>query len=188
MLIKYAAVIPACLCLSLGACTWDDSMTQVKASFGDNDAMVAVTKASVTPAKMAGPNAIPWQLTPASAASVGQGETTLVVDKPGLGRVRGTEKALAELDQRIVPYQGANEKIVSKCKDAFDPQAKQVGAYSLEAAASGPVEKVKGSGKKQQVFFRIFYADPKDSGVEVRQASVVCEVGPHGDLLKAAPI
>ena len=188
MPIRHAAVISAGLCLSLGACTWDDTMTQVKASLGDNDAMVAVTKAAVTPEKMAALNTIPWQLTPASAASVGQGENTVVVDKPGLGRVRGTEKALAELDQRIVPYKGANDEIVSVCKDAFDRQAKQIGAYSLEAAAAGPVRKEKGAGKNQQVFFRSFYADPKDSGVEVRQASVICGVGPHGELLKAAPI
>ena len=173
------------LSLTLSGCFLDEAVTKVKASFGDSDAMVAETKASVNPASLSGPNSIPWQLTPASAASVGQGEMTIVIEKPGLGRVRGTERALAQLDQRIVPFSQGG-KIVSACKDAFEPQAKKVGAYSIEAAAAGP-EKKQSKGRTQQVFFRIFYSDPKDQGVEVRQASVVCTIGATGALVQASP-
>ena len=173
--------------LTLGGCVFDDAITQVKAGFGDREAIVATTEASVNPTALSGPNAMPWQLSPASAASIGQGEATVVVDRPGLGRVRGTQTALAQLDQRIVPYK-ANGPIVSACKGAFEPQAKQVGAYALEAAAAGPETRQPGRTRTQRVFFRIFYADLKDEGVEVRQASIACTVGRDGALLKAAAI
>ena len=173
--------------VTLSGCVLDDAVTKVRASFGDSDAIVATTEASVNPATLSGPNSIPWQLTPASAASIGQGEATVVVDKPGLGRVRGTEKALAQLDQRIVPFK-ENGKVVSACKDAFEPQATQVGAYSLEASAAGPEKKRPGGERTQQVFFRIFYSDLKDQGVEVRQASIACTVRSDGALVKASVI
>ena len=167
----------------LGGCVLDDMATTIQASFSD-PAPVAV--AQVDPATLSGPNSIPWQLTPASAASVAQGEVTVVADKPGVGRIRGTEKALSQLDQRIVPY-AKSGRVVSACKDSFDAQAKKVGAYSVEAAAAGPERKI-AKGRSQQVFFRIFYADPKDNGVEVRQASVACTVSNEGQLMAASPV
>ena len=85
-----------------------------------------------------------------------------------------------------MPYKKTG-KVVTACKDAFDPQARAAGAYSVEANAAGPERKVSG-GHSQQVFFRIFYADPKDNGVEVRQASIACVVSNRGQLLKAAPV
>lgn len=161
-------------------------MTQVQAMLGDKNALTATTQASVTPARLAGPNAIPWQLTPASSASIAQGETTVVVDKAGLGRVRGTEKAIAQLEEKIVPFK-KNGKIVSACKNAFEPQAKQQGAYSVEAAAAGPEKRVV-NGRSQQVFFRVFYSNMKEGGVEVRQAAIRCTVGGSGDLVEAKPV
>ncbi len=167
----------------LGGCVLDDAVTTIQAAFSDP---VPSVVAQVDPASLSGPNSIPWQLTPASSASIAQGESTVVAVKPGVGRVRGTEKALSQLDQRIVPYTKAGH-VVSACKDAFDSQAKDAGAYSIEAAAAGPERKV-AKGRRQQVFFRIFYADPKDNGVEVRQASVACTVGMSGHVVEATVI
>ena len=170
----------------LGGCVMDDVATSMKTAFVGTGSQIAATEAAVTPARLAGASAIPWQLTPASSASVAQGEVTEVVDRPGLGRIRGTSKALAQLDQKIMPYRQGGP-VVSACKDAFDPQARAAGAYSVEALAAGPERQV-AKGKSQQVFFRIFYADPKDDGVEVRQASIACTVSKRGQLLDAAPV
>ena len=169
--------------IALGGCVLDDAVTSVQAAFATPAPVII---AQVDPASLSGPNSIPWQLTPASSASIAQGEVTVVADKPGVGRVRGTEKALAQLDQRIVPFTKSG-RVVSACKDTFDSQAKQAGAYSVEAAAAGPERKV-AKGRSQQVFFRIFYADPKDSGVEVRQASIACTMGANGHVVEAAVI
>ena len=183
---RSALAVPVLLGLSLGGCVVDDFANQVQTSLFDGGSRVEATAAAVTPANLSGPNSVPWQLMPASAQSLAQGETTVIADKPGLGRIRGTDKALAQLDERIVPY-GEGSKVVSACKDAFDPQARAAGAYSVEAAAAGPERKVP-AGRSQQVFFRIFYADPKDNGVEVRQAAISCTVSKRGQLVKAAAV
>ena len=180
---KTTSMVITLASFSLGGCVFDDAVSSVQSSFAGAPTPVV---AQVDPATLAGPNALPWQLTPASTASVAQGETTIVVDKPGVGRIRGTETALAKLDERIVPFSNTTP-VVSACKDAFDPQAKKEGAYSVEAAAAGP-EKRTVKGRTQQVFFRIFYADPKDQGVEVRQAAIACTVGRKGQLLQASVV
>ncbi len=192
-MVKRTCAVPMLMLLgcSLGGCVVDDVFTSVQTSFAETPApvaasQVAATEAAVTPARLAGPGAVPWQLMPASGASIAQGETTKIVDKPGLGRIRGTDKALAQLDQRIVPYKDTGP-VVTACKEAFDPQARAAGAYSVEAAAAGP-ERRGARGKTQQVFFRIFYADPKDNGVEVRQAAIACTVGKGGQLVAASPV
>ena len=169
--------------ISLSGCVLDDAMTTLRAAFTTPEPVVA---AQVDPASLSGPNSIPWQLTPASSASIAQGEVTVVADKPGVGRVRGTEKALSQLDQRIVPFTQA-DRVVNACRDTFDSQARQAGAYSVEAVAAGPEHKV-AKGRSQQVFFRIFYADPKDNGVEVRQASIACTLGTGGHVVEASVI
>ena len=181
---KTTAMVITLASFSLSGCVFDDFVSSVQTSFAGAPTPVVV--AQIDPVTLAGPNAIPWQLTPASTASVAQGETTIVVDKPGVGRIRGTETALAKLGERIVPFSDATP-VVSACKDAFDPQAKKEGAYSVEAAAAGP-EKRTVKGRTQQVFFRIFYADPKDQGVEVRQAAIACTVGRKGQLLEASVV
>ncbi len=179
----------------LGGCVLDDIANGVQTSLANTSSpiatdqtavQVAATKRAVTPANLAGPDAMPWQLMPASAASAAKGETTEVVERPGLGRIRGTRTALTQLDEKIVPY-AKNGPIVTACKQAFDSQARAQGAYSIEAAAAGP-ERRTVKGRSQQVFFRIFYSDPKDSGVEVRQASVACSVGKRGELVGASSI
>ncbi len=169
------------LSIGLGGCVFDDAFSQAQPSVATPQPV-----ALVDPASLADANAIPWQLTPASAASRAQGETTLLVEKPGVGRIRGTEKALAQLNERIVPFTKPG-KVVTACKEAFDTQARRAGAYSIEAEAAGP-ERHAAQGRRQQVFFRIFYADPQDQGVEVRQASVACTLGPDGRLVGAAPV
>lgn len=180
---KTMVIVLTLASVSLGGCVFDDFVSTVQTSFVAAPTPVV---SQIDPATLAGPSALPWQLTPASTASVAQGETTIVVDKPGIGRIRGTQTALAKLDERIVPF-SATSAVVSACKDAFDPQAKKEGAYSIEAAAAGP-EKRNAKGRTQQVFFRIFYADPKDQGVEVRQASIACMVGRKGELLDASVV
>ena len=171
----------AFLSIGLGGCVFDDAFNQAQPGVTAPQPV-----ALVDPGSLAGPNAIPWQLTPASSASRAQGETTVLVDKPGVGRIRGTEKALAQLNERIVPF-AKPSKVVNACKEAFDAQARRAGAYSIEAEAAGPERKAV-KGRRQQVFFRIFYADPKDQGVEVRQASIACSVGRRGELLKASVV
>ena len=167
------------LSLSLGGCVWDDMVGQVEASFTEPSAPDLRKPVVDT-------HPIPWQLTPASAASEAQGETTLVADVPKVGRLRGTEKAIANWSQPIVPY--ANDsKIVTACKSAFEPQAKSAGAYFVEAAAAGPKRKV-AEGWSQQVFFRILYTDMADNGVEVRQASIDCTMDQKGSLKKVSVI
>ncbi len=175
------AIGASLLSIGLGGCVLDDA-------FGQAQPSVAAPQpaALVEPASLAGPNAIPWQLTPASAASRAQGETTVVADKPGVGRIRGTEKALAQLNERIVPFAKPG-KVVTACKQAFDAQARHAGAYSIEAEAAGP-ERKSAKGRRQQVFFRIFYADPQDGGAEVRQASVACTMGAGGRLVEASAL
>ncbi len=187
-MVNFRTALPILVVIApaLSGCIADDFVSQIQTSFGDTGSRVAATEAVVTPANLAGPNSIPWQLSPASAASVAQGEQTLVVEKAGLGRIRGTNKALAQIDQKIVAF-SEDSKIASACKDAFDPQARAAGAYSIEAAASGPERRV-AKGKSQQVFFRIFYADPKDNGVEVRQAAISCTVSKRGQLVQATPV
>ena len=169
-----SVIIP---CFGLTACVWDDMVGQVETSFTEPSSPVAVA----TPLVDSHP--IPWQLTPASAASRAQGETTLLADVPKIGHVRGTEKAIAQWNQTIVPY-AKDSKVVSACKSAFEPQAKNAGAYFVEAAAAGPKRKI-ASGWAQQVFFRILYADPAENGVEVRQASIDCTMDDSGKLKNA---
>ncbi len=120
-MMRTSALVIMVASVSLGGCVFDDVVSSMQTSLVAAPTPVV---AQVEPAALAGPNAIPWQLTPASTASVAQGETTVVVDKPGVGRIRGTETALAKLDERIVPY-GADTQVVSACKDAFDPAGQE---------------------------------------------------------------
>ena len=116
---------------------------------------------------------VPWQLTPASTASEGQGERTEVAEVQGYGTVRGTPKALSELATPMTPYPGG-DRAVEPCRKAVAMQVRSVGATSVEAAAAGPQETFRGGAVRQQVFFRVMY----DRGPthEVRQSSLTCTV------------
>lgn len=165
-------------CLLTAGCVWDDMIAQL--NFLPDETQHATSVAYT------GPNPIPWQLTPASAASRAQGEVTSLVDVPTVGKVRGTEKAVADWNRAIIPF-SKDDKVVEACKKAFEPQATSAGAYYLEAASAGPKQKA-AKGWHQQVFFRILYHDPSEGGVEVRQASIDCTVDDAGTLRKASVV
>jgi hypothetical protein len=127
---------------------------------------------------------IPWQLTPASTASEAQGERTSVRYVRKFGRVRGTKIALANISKPMVPYPGPHG-VVQPCRDVIQPQAARIGAYSVEAAAAGPERQLSNHVRRQQVFFRIFYRNK--SGVEVRQAALICTLNANGAIVAAKP-
>jgi hypothetical protein len=127
---------------------------------------------------------IPWQLTPASTASEAQGERTSVRYVRKMGRVRGTDIALANLGKPMTAYPGAHS-VVQPCRHAMLPQAARIGAYSVEAAAAGPEQHLRGS-RRQQVFFRILYRN--ENGIEVRQAALMCTLNVRGTVIAAKPV
>ena len=128
---------------------------------------------------------IPWQLTQASTASRAQGERTSVKYVRKLGRVQGTDVALAYASTKMTPYPGPHS-IVQPCLHVILPQATRIGAYSVEAAAAGPERHLRHGAKRQQVFFRIFYR--KKNSIEVRQAALMCKVNAGGTVIAADPV
>ncbi len=129
------------------------------------------------------PSPMPWQLTPASTASIAQGESTIVVPNEKFGKVKGTPIAVANLEKPVVAY-ARRGRVVEACRAVIEPQAKGIGAYSVQAAAAGP-ETRKDGDRVQQVFFRIIYDRP--DYLEVRQAALICKVGPDDRLVDAKP-
>ena len=75
--------------------------------------------------------------------------------------------------------------MVEACRKVIEPQAKSLGAYSVQAAAAGP-ETRKDGARVQQIFFRIIYDRPEY--VEVRQAALVCKVDQQDRVVEANPI
>ena len=130
------------------------------------------------------PSAIPWQLTPASTASIAQGESTIIVANATYGKVKGTPLAIANLDKPLFAFTKRG-RIVDACREVIAPQAKGIGAYSVQAAAAGPVKTADGA-RVQQVFFRIVYDRPEY--LEVRQSALLCKVDPAGRVLEAKPV
>ena len=127
---------------------------------------------------------IPWQLTPASTASEAQGERTSVRYVRKFGRVRGTRVALANISKPMIPYPGTHG-VVQPCRAVMQPQAMRIGAYTVEAAAAGPEQKLPNQFRRQQVFFRIFYRSKQ--GIEVRQAALICTLNANGRVVAARP-
>jgi hypothetical protein len=128
---------------------------------------------------------IPWQLTPASTASEAQGERTTIRYVRKLGRVKGTEVALANLSKPMTAYPGPHA-VVQPCRRIMGPQATRIGAYSVEAAAAGPERHLQRGARRQQVFFRIFYRNA--NGIEVRQAALMCTMNTRGTIVAANPV
>jgi len=165
----------AALTCSLGGCVADDVVHNLFGPQAQFDQFNDRTASS--------DQEIPWQLMPASAASRAQGEVTYVTDVSGLGRMRGTAPALAQIHEKIVPYT-KNGRLVQECRAAMEPQAVAKGAYSVEANAAGPLRVSRGL-THQQVFFRILYRDQPDAGIEIRQASLDCSLDRTGRLTSA---
>src|SRR5690242_2637976 len=69
---------------------------------------------------------IPWQLTPASTASRAQGERTNVKYLRNIGRIRGTDVALAYVSTPMTPYPGMHS-VVQPCLRVIRPQATRIG-------------------------------------------------------------
>lgn len=171
---KSIAVVLACA--TLGGCVTDGSFLAL------SDAPPPLPTQALAAAPQ--PSAIPWQLTPASTASIAQGETTIIAANEKYGKVKGTPIALANLDKPVYAF-AKRGRIVDACRDVIAPQAKGIGAYSVQAAAAGPVTN-EGRDRAQQVFFRIIYDRP--DYVEVRQSALLCKVDPGGRVLEAKPV
>ena len=164
-------------CVTAGGCVTDDvflALSDAPRPMPTQAIAIAVPQ----------PSAIPWQLTPASTASIAQGETTVVVPNQKYGKVKGTPLAIANLDKPVFAFTKRG-RVVDACRDVIAPQAKGIGAYSVQAAAAGPV-KSEGGDRVQQVFFRIIYDRPEY--VEVRQSALLCKIDPAGRVLEAKPV
>ena len=168
----YAALFA---CAALGGCVGDDGF------FALSDAPPPPVEALATAPTA---SAIPWQLTPASTASIAQGESTIIVASAKYGKVKGTPLAIANLDKPVFAF-AKRGRIVDACREIIAPQAKGIGAYSIQAAAAGPVKTDNGA-RVQQVFFRIVYDRPEY--LEVRQSALLCKVDRAGRILEFKPV
>ena len=167
-------VLLSALSVMLAGCANDDGFTAVSERQAPAEPAVAVPQ----------PLPVPWQLTPASTASIAQGENTIVVPNEKFGKVKGTPIAIANLEKPVVAY-ARRGRVVEACRAVIEPQAKGIGAFSVQAAAAGP-ETTKNGDRVQQVFFRIIYDRPEY--VEVRQAALICKVGRDNRVVDAKPI
>ena len=131
------------------------------------------------------PSKIPWQLTPASTASIAQGEKTIVVANARFGKVKGTTIAVANLEKPLIAF-APRGPVVAACRQTIEPQAKSIGAYSVQAAAAGPERRADSGERMQQVFFRIIYDRP--AYLEVRQSALMCTIGADGHVTDAHPV
>lgn len=162
---------------TLAGCVADEN-------FATFNAVAAVpTPEIIEPAPL--PSQMPWQLSPASTNSVAQGEKTIVVADPRFGKIKGTTIAVANLDKPIIAF-APRSYVVDACKQMIEPQAKSIGAYSVQAAAAGPVKRRDDGSKIQQVFFRIIYDLP--GYLEVRQSALLCRVDPRGKVVDLHPV
>ena len=160
----------------LGGCVTDDAFTALAER---QPAPVQAVTAAVPQ-----PSPIPWQLTPASTASIAQGESTIIVPNEKFGTVKGTPVAIANLEKPVVAF-ARRGRVVEACRKVIEPQAKGLGAYSVQAAAAGP-ETRKDGERVQQIFFRVIYDRP--DYVEVRQAALICKIDPQDRVVEANPI
>ena len=172
----YQSIVVIMACAMVGGCVTDDTFL----ALSDAPTPMPIQALAVAPP----PSAIPWQLTPASTASIAQGESTIIVANEKYGKVKGTSLAIANLEKPVFGFTRRG-RIVDACRDVIAPQAKGIGAYSVQAAAAGPVKNEDGA-RVQQVFFRIIYNRPEY--VEVRQSALLCKVDPGGHVLEAKPI
>lgn len=163
---------------ALGGCVVDDDLNLFTA------VATAPNQAELT-APPPIPSKMPWQLTPASTASVAQGEKTIIVADARFGRIKGTPIAVADLDKPLIAF-APRGPIVEACKQTIEPQAKSIGAYSVQAAAAGPARRDADGDRLQQVFFRIIYDRP--AYLEVRQSALICKVDRAGQVIEARPV
>ena len=131
------------------------------------------------------PSKMPWQLTPASTASIAQGEKTIIVANGRFGKVKGTPLAVANLDKPLIAF-ARRGPIVAACRSTIEPQAKSIGAYSVQAAAAGPERRNPDGDRMQQVFFRIIY--DRAAYLEVRQSALLCTIDGKGQVVDAHPV
>lgn len=163
----------------LGGCVSDENGALLSVS----QPKMPLLSAVVAPAPI--PTAMPWQLTPASTASIAQGEQTIIIDNRRFGRVKGTPLAIANLEKPVIAFARRGAVVVA-CKKTIEPQAKNIGAYSIQAAAAGPERRNRDGGRFQQVFFRVIYDHP--DYLEVRQSSLLCSLDRSGMIVDARPI
>ncbi|WP_128560654.1 hypothetical protein [Methylobacterium crusticola] len=127
---------------------------------------------------------MPWQLTPASQASVAQGENTIVSYVPGYGFMRGTMQALRFIYTPLPVGRGRNET-VDACQTVVASAAAALGAVRVEASSAGPQTRTP-EGYVAPVAFRILYARNTGSeNLEVRAGVLSCKVDRAGKILDA---
>lgn len=122
---------------------------------------------------------MPWQISPASAAS--QAETTLVY-VPQTGYVRGTPEALASLGTPLRAASGPN-RTVEACREVVLSEAAKIGAREVEAVSAGPHRRDAKGRYVGPVHMRITYA--RLGGYEVREATMTCLVDRNGKIVDA---
>lgn len=128
---------------------------------------------------------MPWQLTPVSPASVGQGELTQVAWIPGYGYMRGTLLALRYFFFPIPAQPGLN-RTVSACKSVVAAAAAPLGAQSIEAKSGGPDLRTSDGGFEGPVIFRITYARLSFFvPYQVRVGTLNCRIDRNGKIVDA---
>lgn len=181
---RIAAVALTGLAAMMGGCVADGAEAPLGLSSPPSFTAEASIPAPLAPSPVNGIS-MPWQLTPASTASVAQGEKTIVVPDRRYGQVKGTPIAVANLDKPVVAY-ARNGRETRACKTTIAQQAKGIGAYSVQAAPAGPERLVGGGRRRQQIFFRIIYDRP--GLLEVRQAALLCTIDAANRVVAADPV
>ncbi|TNC08767.1 hypothetical protein FF100_28425 [Methylobacterium terricola] len=128
--------------------------------------------------------AMPWQLSPASAASRAQGEQTLLIDIQGFGTVRGTQTALNYLFTPLFEQSGRNA-LVEACRDVVAQAAGKLGSVQVEAVSAGSERRTR-DGITAPVAFRLIYARFNGrEDYEVRQSTLTCKADRLGKIRDA---
>lgn len=146
----------------------------------------AVPSPSAAPAPASNTSAaswqMQWQISPASAASQGKGEETVLVYVPRTGYVKGTRQAVASIGKPLEAAPGRN-RTVEACQNVVRGEATKIGAREVEAVSAGPDRRDASGRYSAPVRMRITYAQP--GGFEVREALMTCIVDRQGKIVDA---
>lgn len=160
--------------LSAAGCLERTATTPLNAS--------AVAVAPEPPNSSAASWQMPWQISPASAASRSQGEEIVSAYVPNTGYVRGTPQAVAAIGAPLEAAPGRN-RTVEACRDVVESEASKIGAREVEAVSAGPHRRNRRGQYEGPVHMRITYATT--NGFEVREATMTCIVDGRGRIVDA---
>lgn len=129
----------------------------------------------------AAPRATAIVLPPSLAPTPGGlGSTEASVYREGIGWIRGTQEALAAVQQPLAGARGARTGVVAACREAIVPAAVAGGASEVYAAGTARPHRGR-DGTLAPLEVRILY---KGLGAtEVRRASVTCELDRTGHVV-----